>query len=158
MNLDFDIEFSAMKTKVIQTQKPRKTMNAFEGFASSSNSSICKQNDHVQVKGETSLSTTSDVSIGEDANSQPSPAAPTQEALSPQSDDVSCKRNNDDAEEQRTKGNQAFKQGLYTIALGCYQKSISLNPTAAAVHANEALCHLKVQHNMYRGFGFFLCL
>lgn len=43
------------------------------------------------------------------------------------------------------KGNECMKSKEYSLALGCYSKSIELDPTEAATFANRAMTHIRLK-------------
>ena len=50
----------------------------------------------------------------------------------------------DQAEKEKSKGNEAFRSGDYKEALVYYNRSIQLSPTPA-VHNNRAMAYIKLE-------------
>ncbi|EFJ37509.1 hypothetical protein SELMODRAFT_7420, partial [Selaginella moellendorffii] len=51
----------------------------------------------------------------------------------------------EEANKQRTIGNEHFKSQDYCAAIKCYSRSLSLDHGIAATFANRALCYLKMR-------------
>ncbi|EFJ34002.1 hypothetical protein SELMODRAFT_406354 [Selaginella moellendorffii] len=68
----------------------------------------------------------------------------------PEESSTACRPENtndarEEANKQRTIGNEHFKSQDYCAAIKCYNRSLSLDPGVAATFANRALCYLKMR-------------
>ncbi|XP_030830339.1 sperm-associated antigen 1 [Strongylocentrotus purpuratus] len=72
--------------------------------------------------------------------SQPSPGGAGQRKSAPDKPKTKDER----FQEFKGQGNDLVKQGKYSPAIGCYSRSIEVDPSQAVSYSNRALCYLKL--------------